>query len=288
MGANKNATIVPGHGTLFVADRGTELPADPLAAFTLTGEPPTGWTNVGHTSKGNQPAFSKEGGEKTVLDSWLADGVDVVYSSTQWGLAVASLQVDEDNLDLAFDGFFDPTNGSYVVPASNPGLEKSMFLLATDGTGSLGFYMENTNTSIGDAPSIDASAFFELPLAASILSADPDFIPAKADGTPGIMAIFKTGLVAALPKVQVVTNPAGTTIATAAAGALIELTGSGYSGVTGAGGVKFGAINAGADKYIVISDTKISVIVPAGSGSQPITVTNPTGTSTPPKAFTIS
>lgn len=279
MTVNKGATIVPGHGTVFVADRGTALPAD-WNDFSLTGTEPAGWTNVGHTSKGNQPAFSKEGGEKTVLDSWLADGVDVIYSSTQWGLGVNALQVDEDNLDLAFDGFFD-TDGSYVVPSSNPGLEKSIFLFSTDGTGSLGFYMENTNCSIGDAPSIDAAAFFEIPLSASILSADPDFIPAKPDGTPGIMKIFKTGLTAAIAKISSLSAPSG------APDALITIRGRGFTGVTGAGGVKFGAINAGAGKYALVSDEEIVVVVPAGSGSQPITVTTPSGTSAA-KAFTIS
>lgn len=280
MGADKTKTIVPGHGTLFVADPDAVFPAD-WTDFTLTGPEPAGWTNVGHTSKGTQPAFSKEGGEATILDTWLADGVDVTYSSEQWSLGISALQIDEPNLDLAFGGFFD-TDGAYVVPSSNPGLEGQAFLLATDGTGSLGFWMPNTSTKIGDAPSIDAANFFELPLSLKVLSADDDVIPANENGTPAIMKIFKSGLAAALPRVKSLSQASG------AVGALIEITGSGFTGATGAGGVKFGAINAGVGKYLVVSDTKITVIVPTGSGSQPITVTTPSGTSTPAVAFTIS
>lgn len=273
MGANKSATIVPGHGTLFVADANTDMPAGGLDAFALTGAAPAGWINLGHTSKANTAAFSKEGGEKTVLDTWLADNVDVVYSATQWGLGFNSLQVDEDNLNLAFGGFFD-ADGGYVVPSSNPGQEKAIFLLATDGTGKLGFYIPNTSVAVGDAPSIDTSTFLEIPLSASILTADEDQIPANGDGTPGIMKIYKTGLVQATPTVSAATPP------NAAVTQLVAITGTGFTGVTGPTGVKFGATNA--TSYVVIDDTHINAVVPAGSaGSAPITVTAGAEASTP-------
>ncbi len=64
----------------------------------------------------------------------------------------------------------------------------------------------------------------------------------------------------------------------ATAGQQVTITGTGFDGVTGATGVKFGATNA--TNYVVLSSTTIVAIVPAGSaGSAPITVTNPTGTS---------
>lgn len=284
MGANKSATIVPGHGTLFVADFDAELPDDPLEAFTLTGAEPDGWTNVGHTSKGNQPAFAKEGGDATVLDTWLADNVDVVYAAEQWSLGVNALQVDQTGLDLGFGGFFD-TDGGYVVPASNPGLEKQTFLLATDGTGDLGFWMPNTSTKLGDAPSMDASNFFEIPLSSKILSADESLLPANENGTPGIMKIFKTGLAAALPKIKALKNVSGAVITTAPTGTQVVIEGSGFDTVTGAAGVKFGATNAAS--YYVVSATKIIAQVAGSAGSAPVKVHNPTGDSSV-AAFTIS
>lgn len=276
MGVDTTAKFVPGHGTLFSADAAAAFPANPLAAFTLTGTPPAGWTNVGHTSKDNTAAFTRDGGDKTVLDSWLADGIDVIYASTQYGLTINPIQVDEDSLDLAFDGFFD-SDGGYVVPGANNGITKQLFLLATDGTGKLGFYMANTSISIGDAPSIDPAKFFEIPLAASILAADTSKIPAKADGTPGIMKIYKSGLVAAAPIIETVAP----TSAVHAAGGMFELVGDGFTGVTGAGGVKFGTTNVGAGNYIVVDDSHITGIIPvaATAGSQPVTATNPNGTS---------
>lgn len=64
----------------------------------------------------------------------------------------------------------------------------------------------------------------------------------------------------------------------AAAGALIKITGTKFTGVTGATGVKIGGTNA--SFYSVDDDNTIYAVLPAGAaGSAPITVTNPTGTS---------
>ena len=61
----------------------------------------------------------------------------------------------------------------------------------------------------------------------------------------------------------------------AAAGALVTITGSGFSGVTGAAGVKFRGTNA--TNYTVVNGSTIVATVPTGSaGSAPIVVTHPT------------
>lgn len=268
MAIDATAKIVPGHGTLFVADVNTPVPADPLNAFTLTGTPPTGWVNLGHTSKDNTAAFTRDGGDKSVLDSWLADGVYTIYAATNWGLTINPIQLDQLALDLAFNGSFD-VDGGYIIPASNDGIEKALFLLATDGTGALGFYQPNTSVALGDAPSIKTDGFFELPLAASIMAADPAVIPAAANGKPGLMKVYKTGLQAAVPFITSAL-PSG-----AAAGSQVTITGTGFTGATA---VKFGATNA--TSFVVVDDRHIVAVVPAGSaGAANITVTTPAGTS---------
>ncbi len=76
------------------------------------------------------------------------------------------------------------------------------------------------------------------------------------------------------------TKPAlqGATPSGATAGQQVTITGTGFDGVTGPTGVKFGAVNA--TNYVVLNPTTIVAIVPTGSaGSAPITVTNPSGTS---------
>lgn len=195
MGVNNSALIVPGNGTLFYAARSVALPTAPLTAFSLTGTPPVGWTNLGHTSKENTAAFSREGGESTAQHTWLMDNVRTIYSATSWGLTIPALQFDGDVLDMAFNGGFDPETGGYIVPGQSAPIETQLFMLMQDNTGKLGFWMPETTVTLGEAPSVNPEAFMELPLTAALNAAPEETIPA-VDGRPGIMEIFKTGLVA--------------------------------------------------------------------------------------------
>lgn len=193
MSADATKLIVPGHGTVFQSAKGAPVPENPLEAFSLTEEGPAGWANLGHTSKQNTLAFSREGGEATSIDTFLADAVRTVYSSVSWSLSIAALQFDEDILDLAFNGDWDPATNGYIVPGSSSPVEAGLFVLMQDNTGKLGFWIPNTQTTLGEAPSVDTENFMELPLRASINSADSSLMPAVG-GKPGIMQIFKSGL----------------------------------------------------------------------------------------------
>ncbi|MBN9208139.1 MAG: IPT/TIG domain-containing protein [Microbacterium ginsengisoli] len=103
--------------------------------------------------------------------------------------------------------------------------------------------------------------------------ADLDEITATFTGD-GILAPISNPFSDPLVPVLLGATPSG-----AAAGSMVQITGSGFAGVTGATGVKIGGTNA--SSYFVVSDNVIVAIMPAGSaGSAPITVTNPTGTST--------
>ncbi len=67
--------------------------------------------------------------------------------------------------------------------------------------------------------------------------------------------------------------------ANAAAGSTIYVQGSNFTGITGASNVKVGTANA--TSYAVISDTLISLVVPAGAaGATTVSITNANGTAT--------
>lgn len=196
MSVDATKLVIPGNGTVFHAAKNTLPPASPLTAFSLAGTAPTGWTNLGHTSKQNTISFSKDGGDKTSLDTWIADAVRTVYSSVSWSVTIPALQIDADVLDLAFNGDFhsgQSGTGGYIVPGSPTPQEAALFIYFKDSTGAMGFWIPNASVSLGDAPSVDTANFFELPLSAAIQSADTSVIPA-VDGKAGIMEIFKTGL----------------------------------------------------------------------------------------------
>lgn len=195
MAVNANAMIVPGNGTLFHAPIGTALPTNPLEAFTLTGTPPTTWTNLGHTSRENTVAFGREGGDATSLGTWLMDATSTVYSPVSWSLSIPALQFDQDVLDFAFNGDFDENTGGYIIPGQTAAVKTQLFLLMQDNSGKLGFWLPNTEVTLAEPPGVDRENYLELPLTASINGAANDVIPA-VDGRAGIMELFKTGLAA--------------------------------------------------------------------------------------------
>lgn len=271
MATNKGALIVPGHGTLFLAPENTAVPANPLTAFSLFNNPPAGWENIGHTSKDNTPAFTRDGGDATNLDTFLQDNVRTIYDAVEWGLTINALQVDKSTLDLGYNGWVD-TDGGYVLPAVQSGVNKALFLYLYDQTGSLGFYIPSATLSAGDVPTIDAANFFEIPLAAQIHPADATVIALDGSGRQGLLKWYKSTITASAP-VIVSALPSG-----AATGALVTIKGYYFTGVSGASGVKFGGSNA--TNYTVVDDSTIIATMPTGSaGAANIVVTNTTGAS---------
>lgn len=170
MGFNPAATIIPGKGTVLVADPDTAAPEnyETLDPRTLAGG--SGWQALGHTSRENSVAMNKEGGEATQSGSWWEEALDSSYAATTWGLTVNSLQVDALTLGLAFGGgTLDTSAGSYLVKDIVP-QAKALYILMIGGNRRMGIYVPNTTISIGDAPEIPTDTFFEISLSASILN----------------------------------------------------------------------------------------------------------------------
>lgn len=190
MAADAGTLFIPGHGTVFRAPANTPMPEAGPTAFSLGSTVPTGWTSLGHTSKENMISFSTDGGDARVLDTWLQDAVRTIYASVNWTLGINALQLDKPTLDLAFNGAVDSDDGGYIIPASNGGLENALFVLAQDTTASLGFYIPNTSTKLGDSPVFDTENFTELPLSSSIQAAAANVIPPLADGRAGLMKLY--------------------------------------------------------------------------------------------------
>lgn len=170
MGFNPAATIIPGKGTVLVADPDTPVPADYMTLDPMTLPAGSGWQALGHTSRENSVAMSKEGGEATQAGSWWEEALDSSYAATTWGITVNSLQVDSLTLGLAFGGgSLDTAVGSYMVKDIVP-QKKALYVLMVGGNTRMGIYIPNTTVSVGDAPEIPTDAFFEISLSAAILN----------------------------------------------------------------------------------------------------------------------
>lgn len=248
-GMNAANVIIPGRGAIFLAAPSTA----PLAYKTATPDVPgtAGWACLGHTSKDNSVALSKDGGEAQSYDSWWAAALAVVYDPTTWNVTVNALQIETGVLDLAFNGTID-TDGGYIVPAQVEAVDRAVFILAMQGTKRMGLYLPRVSITLGDAPSFDPSKMFEIPLTGAIL----------ADGDK-VMKWYHPGL-----ELQAASVVTAATPSAAVAGAVVTITGTGFNGTTG---VKFGAVSA--TSFTVVSDTSLTAVMPAGTaGSSPITV----------------
>lgn len=161
--------IIPGKGAIFVGEVGATPPDYKTVSPSAPGE---GWTCLGHTSVENNVELSKDGGDPTSYDSWWEPGVEVTYASTTWTVNVGALEITKANFDLAFNGDQETnsTSGGYLVPAAIEATKKAIFIIAVQGTKRLGLYLPNVSVSLGDAPSFDNEALFEVPLSGSILA----------------------------------------------------------------------------------------------------------------------
>lgn len=172
MAFNSAATIVPGRGTVLVAapnvappDFATVNPDDATALTAIN------WAALGHTSRENSVAMSKDGGDPTTRGSWWDSALSTTYADTNWEVTVNTLQVDSVSLGLAFGGgVHTAASKRFAVKAAITAQEKALFILMVDGPTRMGIYIPRASVSIGDAPEIDPENFFEIQLAAQILT----------------------------------------------------------------------------------------------------------------------
>lgn len=175
MGFNAGATLIPGKGTVLVADPDSPVPTDYMTfnpgpgGNLLTAAPD--WDVIGHCSRENTVALSKDGGDATQIGSWWDEALRSNYAPTNWSATVNSIQIDALTLGLAFGGGeLDSVAGSYAVGDIVP-QAKALYILVMDSNlNRMGFYIPNTTVSIGDAPEFAVDAFFEIQLSAAMLN----------------------------------------------------------------------------------------------------------------------
>lgn len=174
MSLSPNTVIVPGKGTVFLADpnkvpftRTQMALLDPAVPTTYTG----GWDSFGHTSRDNTVSLSKNGGDSTNLGSWWDPNLITNRDSVSWGLTVNALQMDALTFQTAFPAGRITSDGGYAVGSDPGAVEKALFVLMVNGDKRMGIYGPRVSLSIGDAPSIATDAFFEIQLSGSMLSA---------------------------------------------------------------------------------------------------------------------
>lgn len=166
MAVSSSSLILPGKGTVFVAPVGTTPPTDLSTIDPNDTTTYTGFDCLGHTSRSNAVALTKDGGDATSVGSWLSDSVRTSYAPINYGCTVNGLQMDELTLGLAFGGGV-IENGGYTVKGSVTAVDRAVLILFIDGAVNSGILAYNASVTIGDAPSVSVDDFLEVQLSAA-------------------------------------------------------------------------------------------------------------------------
>lgn len=166
-------TIIPGQGWVLLGEKDTAVPDiatwDPSKPTGLTG-----FTVLGHTSKDNPPALSKDGGETELKDTWDVPGLRAETSVVKWSATVNVVSVTQSVLELAFPGGkWDNEHKAMFIPANATTVSKAVLIIMKDAVaGYSAIYIPSGAIALGEAPSIATDGFFELQLNISALTSE--------------------------------------------------------------------------------------------------------------------
>jgi hypothetical protein len=180
-------------------------------------------------------------------------------------------------------------NGSYTVTATDGAFSDSAQLTVVDppqvagltpATGAAGDAVTITGSGLDSVTAVSfngAAAGFQVVSPDQITAVVP---VAASDGTVSLTALggvtVSAGAFAVQPQIDSFAPQ------TAAPGATVALTGSGFIGATGV------TVAGATATYTVVSANRITATVPSGAGTGPLTVTTPNGTATSSGTFTAS
>ena len=177
MAYNDAAVLTAATGYVYVGavDNVAPDPTEIGAGLDLTdtaGWTATGWTDLGHTSRGDLPEFGSDGGDAEVKGTWQNEKLRNVVSEAPVDYVTVVLnQFDEEALELYYGVNTSATAGIFgVANDSSDPIEKALFMVIEDGTTQLGFWAPKASITRDDSISLAVDEFSALPIRATFLS----------------------------------------------------------------------------------------------------------------------
>ena len=155
-------------GTLTATGTGLTGGAATLTNVAATG---TGWTNIGHTSRGDLPEFGFEGGDTEVKGTWQNESLrEVVTDPVADYLTLLLHQFDTQAFELYYGTDASVEAGVFGVANGNPApVEKALLIVIVDGTRKVAFYSPKASLRRDDSISLAVDEFATLPIRATFL-----------------------------------------------------------------------------------------------------------------------
>ncbi|MFY9491049.1 MAG: phage tail protein [Mycobacterium sp.] len=155
-------------GTLTATGTGLTGGAATLTNVAATG---TGWTNIGHTSRGDLPEFGFEGGDTEVKGTWQNESLrEVVTDPVADYLTLMLHQFDTQAFELYYGKDASVEAGVFGVANGNPApVEKALLIVIVDGNRKVAFYSPKASLRRDDSISLAVDEFATLPIRATFL-----------------------------------------------------------------------------------------------------------------------
>ncbi|ALA48131.1 major tail protein [Mycobacterium phage Phlei] len=168
MAENDDALISASLGYVYVAAPGTLAPTPAqLKTINLTNPNTwtrTGWSSVGHTSRGTLPEFGYEGGEPEVVGSWQKKKLREITPEDPIDFTTVVLhQFDEQALGLYYGPNASSDAGMFGVDVTQKN-EVSLFIVIVDGDVRLGHWAPLTSAKRDEAIELPIDGLGALPV----------------------------------------------------------------------------------------------------------------------------
>ncbi|AHJ86390.1 tail protein [Mycobacterium phage 40AC] len=169
MAENDDAVLTAAVGYVYVAPPGTAAPSPALLKTIDLSDPSTwtgatGWTSVGHTSRGTLPEFGFEGGDSEVKGSWQKKKLREITTEDPIDfLTVVLHQFDEASLGLYYGPNASDTPGVFGVDTSQTN-EKAVFVVIVDEDLRLGHHAHKSSVKRDDAIELPIDDLAALPV----------------------------------------------------------------------------------------------------------------------------
>jgi hypothetical protein len=169
MAENDDAVLTAAVGYVYVGAAGT-APPTPASLKTINLADPstwtgaTGWTSVGHTSRGTLPEFGFEGGDSEVKGSWQKKKLREITTEDPIDfLTIVLHQFDEESLELYYGPNASSTPGVFGVDTSQTN-EKAVLVVIVDEDLRLGHHAHKASVKRDDSIELPIDDLAALPV----------------------------------------------------------------------------------------------------------------------------